>query len=232
MYIKKGEGLGQAPTLYGSLAGMLGEGVDVEDFIKDFLNQVRKGPQDFKKLLLTVTLHPDPGQSVIWGRQTYTFGKQTRYLVDDLLMSDQPSEVIIAKLKRISDTSFKQQIQAELNLQVHMINATARLDKAVLQPFLFDPLLLPALGGSLPYVELSRLARDFARGMLPVDLVQRIVNSDASEAHFAYLGSFLRSYAEKLQKKDPHFKRQVEIARKWQREQEQRRKQQGRKKAP
>jgi nuclear transport factor 2 (NTF2) superfamily protein len=58
------------------------------------------------------------------------------------------------------------------------------------------------------------------------------MNSDASEAHFAYLGSFLRSRAETLQNKDPHFKKLVEIARKWQREREQRRKQQGRKKAP
>ncbi len=231
MYVRTPAGFGSVPLLYGSFAGMLGKNVFPPN-IQEFLNQVRKRPQDFKKLLLTVTLHPDPGQSVIWDKQTYTFGKQTRYLVDDLLMSEQPSEVIIAELKRISDASFKQQIKDESNLQIQMISATGSLHKVLLQPFLFDPLLLPALGGFVPYLELSRLARHFAQSMLPKDLAQRIVNSDASEAHFALLGSFLRSYAETLQKKDPHFKRQVEIARKWQREQEQRRRQQGTKKAP
>ena len=68
--------------------------------------------------------------------------------------------------------------------------------------------------------------------MLPGDIVRRIMNSDASEAHLAHLGSYLRSHAEALQKKDPQFKGQVEIARRWQREQEQRRKQRGTKKAP
>lgn len=231
MYIRTDEGLRQAVMLSGSFAGTLAESPLTPE-LQEFLNQVRKGPQDFKKLLLTVTLHPDPAHSVIWGKQTYTFGKQTRYLVDDLLMSEQPSEVIIAELKRISDASFKQQIKDESNLQIQMINATGSLGKALLQPFLFDPLLLQAPGGFLPYVELSRLARHFAQSMLPVDLVQRIINSDASEAHFAFLGSFLRSHAETLQKKDPHFKRQVEIARKWQREQEQRRKQRRTKKVP
>jgi hypothetical protein len=135
-------------------------------------------------------------------------------------------------LKRISYANFSQQIKDEAHLQLKMILATQNLDKVVLQPFLFDPLLLPVSGGGLPYKELSRLARHFAQHMLPGDLMQRIMNSDASEAHLADLGSYLRSHAEALQKKDPHFKRQVEIARKWQREQEQRRKQRRTTKAP
>jgi hypothetical protein len=68
--------------------------------------------------------------------------------------------------------------------------------------------------------------------MLPRDLAQQIINSDASEAHLASLGSFLRSHAKALEKKDPHFKKQVDTARQWQREREQRRKQQGTKKSP
>jgi hypothetical protein len=227
VYIKKGEGLGQSPTLHRSLPGMLGES-SFAPAIQEFLNQVRKRPHDFKKLLLTVTLHPKPEDSVIWEKQTFTFGKQTRHLVDEVLMSGQTREVV-AELRRISDASFKQQMEAERNLQFHITNATVRLGKALLQPFLYDPLLLPE---PLQYVELSRLARHFAQHMLPGDLAKRIMNSEASDVHLAYLGSFLRSYAERLEAKDPHFKRQVEIARKWQREQEQRRKQQRTKKAP
>ncbi len=234
MYMKTGAGLGHPPMLHGSLAGMFGEGDDLTEPLKEFLNQVRKHPQNFKKLLLTVSLHPKPEESAVWGRQTFTFGKQTRYLLDETLMSGKRAEsFVLAELKRISDASFNRQIQDEKNLQFHMTITANGLGKTLLQPFLFDPLLLPAPGGILPYVELSKLARDFAQGMLPKDLAQRIMSSDASEAHLASLGVFLRDYAVDLLKKgDRHFKRQVEIARKWQREQEQRRRQQGTKKAP
>ena len=232
MYIKTDVGLGQPPMPHGSLASMLGEDIDSKKALDDFLNQLRTQPKNFKKFLLIVALHPDPEESVTWSRQTFPFRKQTRYLMDELLMSEQPKEVVLAKLKQISDASFKQQINDELNLQTRMIIATTNLHKAVLRPFLFDPLLLPALGGSPPYKELSKLARHFAQHMLPKDLAQQIMNSDASEAHLAYLGSYLRSHAEALQKKDPHFKKQVDTARQWQREREQRRKQQGTKKSP
>jgi hypothetical protein len=230
MYVLTSKAFGQPQMLDGSLAGMLGEDVDSKKPLEDFLNQVRRQPENFKKLLLTVALHPDPKVSVTWGKQTFPFGKQTKYLVDEVLMSEQPKEVL-AKLKQISDTNFKQQINDELDLQTRMIIATTNLHKVVLQPFLFDPLLLPAVGGSLPYTELSKLARHFAQHMLSKDLAQQIMNSDASEAHLAYLGGFLRSHAAALQKKDPHFKKQVSIARQW-REREQRRKQQGTKKNP
>jgi len=229
VYIKKGEGLGQAPTLYGSLAGKLGEGVDSKKIINDFLNQVRQQPQSFKKLLLTVALHPKPEDSRIWEKQTFTFGKETRYLVDEILMSGLSTAFILTVLKRYSDASFKQQIQDEGNLQIRMINATASLDKVLLQPFLFDPLLLPA---SVNYRETIRLARHFAQNMLPEGLARQIMKSDASEAHLAYLWVYLRSRAEQLEKQDRHFKKLVEIARKWQRERERRRKQQATKKVP
>jgi len=232
VYIKTGEGLEQVPMLYGSVAGMFGEDADSKKRLDDFLNQVRLRPLSFKKLLLTVTLHPKPEDSVIWNKQTFTFGKETRHLVDEVLLSELPTAFILTELKRISDASFSQQIKDEAHLQLQMIFATQNLDKVVLQPFLFDPLLLPMIGGALPYRELTRLARHFANYMLPGDLVQRIMNSDASEAHLAVLGSYLRSHAETLQKKDPHFKRQAEIARKRQRELEQKRRQRGTKKSP
>ena len=232
MYIHTSSESGQIPILHSSDAGMLGEGVDSKKILNDFLNQVRLQPQSFKKLLLTVALHPKPQDSHIWEKQTFTFGKETRYLVDEILLSELSPAVIVTVLKRYSNASFSQQIKDEAHLQIKMILATQNLNKTVLQPFLYDPLLLQLSGGELPYKELSRLARHFAQHMLPGDFVQRIMNSDASEAQFAHIGSYLRSHADTLQKTDPHFKRQVEIARKWQRELEQRKKQRGTKKAP
>jgi hypothetical protein len=63
---------------HSSVAGMLGEDVDSKKILNDFLNQVRQQPQSFKKLLLTVALHPKPEDSVIWEKQTFTFGKEKR----------------------------------------------------------------------------------------------------------------------------------------------------------
>ena len=210
-------GLGQVPMLHGSF-GLAPSGPELTPALQDFLNQVGKRPQDFKKLLLTVSLHPKPEESAIWGRQSFVFGKQTKYLIDEILMSGNRATVL-AELGRISAASFKQQIQDEKNLQFQMKITADSLGKVLLQPFLFDPLLLPAPGGVLQYQKLSKLARDFAQSMLPKDLAQRILSSDASEAHLASLGVFLRDYALDLLKKgDRHFKRQVEIARKWQRE--------------
>lgn len=232
MYIKTGPELGQIPILHSSGIGMLGEDVDSKQILNDFLNQVRLQPKSFKKLLLTVALHPKPEDSVIWEKQTFTFGNATKYLVDEVLMSGLSTTFIITVLRRYSDANFSQQIKDEADLQIRMVNATQNLNKALLRPFLYDPLVLPSFGGRLPYKELSRLARHFAQHMLPRDLAQQIMKSDASEAHFAYLGGYLRTHAEALEKRDSHFKRQAGIARKQQRELEHRRKQQGTKKAP
>jgi hypothetical protein len=232
VYLNTGAESGQIPIPHGSVARMLGEDIDSKKRINDFLNQVRLQPQRFKKLLLTVALHPKPEASAIWEKQTFTFGKGTRHLVDEILMSELSTAFIVMKLKQYSDASFSREINDEANLQIRMIIATQNLNNTLLQPFLYNPLLLPMSGGWLPYKELSTLARHFARGMLPVDLVRRIIKSDASEAHFADLGSYLRSIAETLQKKDPHFKRQAAIARKRQQQLEQKRKQRGTTKAP
>lgn len=208
---------------------MLGES-SFSPAIQRFLNQVRKRPQDFKKLLLTVTLHPDPTASVIWNKQTLTFGKQTIYLIDEVVLSGQSTEVV-AELREISDASFKQQIEAERTTQLYMTCATQGLDKVLIKAYLYDACLLPpAPGGSLDYVGLSKLARELAQKVLPKDLAKRIMNSEASEAHLACLGSVLRRYAEKLLRTDPHFKGDLEIARKVYRELEQGRKQRGTKK--
>ena len=213
------------PPLYGSFVGTLGDALTPE--LQEFLKQVRERPLNFKKLLLVVSLHPDPAGSPIWNKQTFTLGRATRYLVDEIVMSGVPADDILYELRRVlkgfenekRGTSFKQQIDAEWQLANEMINATERLGNVVLRPFIMDPLLLPTPDAQ----KLCKLAQDFARKMLPADLVRRIMNSEASEAHLTRLGRFLRSYAERLQQKDPHFREVVKVARRW--EQERQRKQ-------
>ena len=117
MYINTGAEFGQTSMLHGSVAGMLGEKVDQKKIINDFLNQVRRQPQSFKKLLLTVAFHPKPEDSRIWEKQTFTFGNETRYLVDEILLSELSAAFIVTVLKRYSNASFSQQIKDEADLQ-------------------------------------------------------------------------------------------------------------------
>ena len=171
-------------------------------------------------------MHPDPADSAIWNKQIFPLGRATRYLVDEIVISGVQPDDVLFELKRVRDrfenerggASFKQQIDAEWQFANEMINAAERLGNVLLRPFIMDPLLLPTPDAQ----KLCKLAQDFARKMLPADLVRRIMNNEASEAHLTRLGRFLRSYAERLQQKDPHFRELVEVARRWEQERQQR----------
>lgn len=210
--------------------GMLGESQpqpaagELSPELEEFLNQVRKRPQDFRKLLLTVSLHPDPSESAIWSTQTFTFNKGTTYLIDVLVLSDVRADHLINELTEIRDDfekrdpSFKKQMDTEWKLTCELHTTAERLNRVLLGPFIMDPLLLPKRDAK----KLCKSAQDFAQKMLPQDLVRRVMNSEASEAHLTRLGRFLRSYAQELQEKDPHFEELVKIARKWEQERQER----------
>ncbi len=180
------------PTLCGSFIGTLGEALTPE--LQEFLKQVRERPWNFKKLLLVVSLHPDPADSAIWNKQIFPVGRATRYLTDEIVMSGVQPDDVLYELRRIRDrfenerggASFKQQIDAEWQLANEMMNATERFGNVLLRPFIMDPLLLPTPDAQ----KLCKLAQDFSQKMLPEDLVRRIMNSEASEAHLTRLGKF------------------------------------------
>jgi hypothetical protein len=230
VYISTYGGLRQNPILYRSLAGTLGE-PPPSPAIQEFLNEVRKRPQNFRQLLLTITFHPAPANSLTFVKQRFTFGKLTKYLIDEILFSGSSDTEIIDNLRRIRDEfrkrdgRFRQQIEAELKLRNEMIKVAGELGPQKLRPFLIEPLLPPT--GVIDDSSLCKLARNFAQMRLPRDLAQRIINSEASEAQLTNLGRFLRRYAEVLQTKDPFFKALVEEERKHrQLKQEQEKKQQ------
>jgi hypothetical protein len=213
MYVSTYGGRRQVPMLHGSFAGTLGESPFPPE-IQEFLNEVRKRPQDFKKLLLTVTFHPDPMLSQI----KITIGKsQPSYLQDtQLIYNLEPPGIFLDELRRIrdkfrtQDTGFKRQIEAELQLRNEMIrtagdSATRLLLQKKLQPMLIEASLTEDFS-----LVLCRLGLSSAQKLLPATLVQRIRNSEVSEAHLTNLGKFLRRYGEVLQGKDPAFKDLVE----------------------
>lgn len=213
MYISAYAGLKQSPVLHGSFAGALGA-PPLSPEIREFLKQVRKRPQDFRQLLLTVTFHPLPAMSITFVKQRFTFGKRTRYLSDEILFSGASEAEIIDKLKRIcdefkkQDARFGRQIEAELALRNEMTKTTGELITSQLlktkgnlaQNKTLTSFLLEALRAKATY-DLPGIGSSFALRMLPPKLVERIRNSEASEAHFTNLARLLRRYAEEQPKR-------------------------------
>jgi len=209
MYISRYDTLEEVPTLYGFFAGPLGESPFSAE-IREFLKQVENRPRDFRKLLLTVTFHPKPMESNI----KVTIGKGTFVLLDaSLFFNLEPPVIFLDELRRIRDKfqdTFKGQIEAELQLRNEMIrtagdSATRLLLQKKLQPMLVEASLTEDFS-----LFLCKLGLSSAQKLLPAALVQRIRNSEVSEAHLTNLGKFLRRYGEVLQGKDSAFKDLVE----------------------
>lgn len=186
--------------------------------VQEFLKQVRKRPQDFKKLLLTVALNPDPILENI--QVPFPTYRGRRFLIDILLLEGITNAELADALKPISDdfqknTAFKRLVEAERQLQRTMIETTTSVvldefhkagGKSVpqkLKPFLLDSLQAPN-----PLLQ-AKVGLKFAQKMLPPTLAQRIIRSEASEAHLTRLGQMLQRHAKAFQNVDPAFKQLV-----------------------
>jgi hypothetical protein len=140
-------------------------------------------------------------------------------------------------MKGISNTSFQKQINDEQCLQAQMILATMNVwfeNYLLLWSDLKD-IFLADLGWEQgpAWMGLTSLARDWAsRALLPKlpgDRAKQLMQSDASEANFAFLGGFLRRHAQDLYNRDLNFREQVVVRRK---EMEKRRKEAEKAKEP
>jgi hypothetical protein len=215
MYIRTGEGLKQAPMGYGSIAGMVGEDVAKKKILGDYLNKVRKHPQNYKKLLLIANFHSYPTMS--WFIKFFNVDRAKGLDFSDLLSKDSlPREQVDRELTRISeefrkkDPGFDSQVKDELkHLSELWVTTGNFLNSINGRPFLIDAALLPAL-----LKNFSGLGLEFARKALPRKLFQWINHSEASEAHGFKLFEYLKNYAEDLKKREPAFKAEVEQARK------------------
>jgi hypothetical protein len=223
MYVSTYGKFGQIPTPYTSFAETLGE-PPLPPEIQEFLNQVRKSPQNYKKLLLTVTFHPRPMFSEV--KISIQKGVPQDLLDVQLMHNLDPPGVFLDELRRIRDDfqkrdpHFKQQIDAELQLRNDMIRIAGdramRLGSQTLRPVLVEALLMTDI-----CFNLRNLGTSSAQKILPPDLIQRISNSEVPDVHFTHLGKFLRRYGEVLQTKDPAFKALVETERKRRQQEEQ-----------
>lgn len=193
-------------------AGTLGE-TQFPAAIQEFLNEVKNRPQDFKKLLFTVSFHPTPMDT----QNTFNIGGRPMFLIDAGLMYklDPPGPFLnrlrsIRNAFREKNPQFKQHLEAELQLRNEMMAAAGDKSRRMQSAQTLAPILLEALAQSDMGLLNHSLGLKHAPTLLPASLFQRIRNSEASEAHFVNLGRFLRRYGEVLQTKDAAFKALVE----------------------
>ena len=196
MYVRTHAGSKQEPMLYGSFVGTLGIN-SLPAGIQKLLDEVRKCPQDYKPLLLTIIFDPLPGRSsrVALSDVLKRLNLATTDAADAaaVLLSHPRLKQIVWELEPIRadlqkrDAHFQHLIDAELKLGYEMME-TAR---GIRPQKHFEPFLLQAsLLSPVADVTLHGLGLDFAKKMLPAKLTQRIMNSAVSVGHLTYWADF------------------------------------------
>jgi hypothetical protein len=215
MYIRTREVLGQVPTFYLSFAGTLGE-PPLPPKIQNFLDRVKRNPQDYEALLLTVTFHVEPFPS-----------DQLRKVLVASLENDakDPFEeakaiqekvlqdlVAICK-EHLKDNAFRTLFNKEKQLIPVVAKAFQETIKTYeakgwLEGVLVDTLLKEDIFGEFEF------GKSFALSFLPDEIAEQILNSRVPETHYARLGKALRLMAEQRRKNNVAFKKRVEKERK------------------
>ena len=215
MYLWTREGLAQVPTLYSPLAGTLGE-PPLPPKIQNFLDRVKKNPQDYEALLLTATFHVEPFPS-----------DQLRKVLVASLENDAKDpweegkaiqEKVLQELAAICKEHLKDNAFSKLfNQEKQLIPVVAKAfqetmktyeAKGWLERLLVDALLKKDIFGEFEF------GKSFALSVLPDEIAERILNSRVPETHYARLGRALRLMGEQRQKDKVAFKHRVEQERK------------------
>ena len=219
MYLWTRDELAQVPTLYGPLAGTLGE-PQLQPAIQNFLDRVRKNPQDYEALLLTVTFHVEPFAS-----------DQLRKVLAASMENDAKDpfeeakaiqEKVLQELVAICKEHLKDNAFSKLfNKEKQLIPVVAKAfqettkkyeAKGWLEGLLVDALLKKDIFGEF------ELGKSFALSVLPDEIAEQILNSRVPETHYARLGKALRLMAEQRQKNNVAFRKRVEKERKKQKQ--------------
>lgn len=214
MYLRTSEGLGQVPMLYGPLAGTLGE-PPLPPKIQKLLARVKKNPQNYEALLLTITFHEEPWSSDHLMR---LIGETFIESTDPLEAAKAIQEKVLQALediykKHLRDTHFGQLVKKEKQLIAVVAKACQETIQRLETKGWLEPLLVDALLTEYPRGLIAEVGRPFALYHLPDEIAEQILNSRVPETHYARLGKGLLLLAR--QREDtPAFKQRVEKERK------------------
>jgi hypothetical protein len=218
MYVRTTEGLGQVPMRYGSFAGTLGE-PPLLPAIQNFLDRVKRNPQDYEAVLLISIFHEEPFASDPFRKvMVASFENNAKAPIEEAIAIQGR---VLQALREIHtrhlwgrDKQYYKLVEKEKQL-IQVVSKAfqetiKRLEtKGWLERYLIDALLAPD-----PLALTAQIGKPFALSDLPIEITERILNSRVPETHYARLGKALRLMAEQRQKNNRAFEQRVERERK------------------
>jgi hypothetical protein len=216
MYVRTREVLGQVPTFYRSFAGVLGE-PPLPREIQDFLERVKKNPQDYEAVLLTATLHMEPWRSDLLSRLLGIALSATNSIDEAQPMLEKILQTLedIQK-KHLRNNQFSQLVRKEKQLIPVVASAFQKGIKEIetRYPKWYEQILAEAALAPDP----TMVGKKFVLFSFPLEIAQRVTNSRVPETHYVRVGKALFLIAEQRQKDNASFKERVERERKKQEE--------------
>lgn len=220
MYIRTTERLRQVPLLDGSFAGTLGD-PPLPHKIQNFLDRIKKSPQNYESVLLISAFHVEPFVSDHLVKVlAASFANDAKDPIEEAKAIQkkvlQALEVIYKKHQK--DNNFWKLINKEKQLISVVVKAFSETIKRLETKGWLEPLLIDALLAETPPALAELVGRPFALYQLPDEIAEQILNSRVPETHYARLGKALLLMAEKRQMANAAFKKRVEKAREKRRE--------------
>ena len=217
MYLRTIEGLGQVPMRYGSFAGTLGE-PPLPPEIQNFLDRVKRSPQDYEALLLTATFHVEPWSS---DQLSKPLNLTSVYAPDPFeglrAIQGKVLEALEAICKEhLKDIDFRKLFNKEKQLITVVANAFQKRIKELETKGWLEGILTDALLAEYPRGLTAQVGKPFVLFNLPDEIAEQILNSRVPETHYARLGKALLLMAKQHQTdpKNAAFRQRVERERK------------------
>ena len=210
MYVTTREGLGPAPMRYGSFAGTLGDPpLPLE--IQNFLDRVKKIPQDYEAVLLISIFYEDPFSSdQLIKVLAASFENDAKDTIEEAkAIQEKVLQALQAICKEhLKDSDFKKLFNKEKQLIPVVAKAVQETIKRLEAKGWLEPLLIDALLAEYPRGLIAEVGKPFALHQLPDEIAEQILNSRVPDTYYARLGKALLLIATQREDK-PAFKQRV-----------------------
>lgn len=215
MYLRTRQEIDRVPMHDGFFAGPLGE-PPLPSEIQQFLDRVKRNPQDYEATLLTSTLHVEPWRSDLLRKLLAAaiqaagpgIGPGTAGPI-----LDKTIEALKAiQKKHLNDGQFSRVFEKEKQLISLLAGAFQRRIKEIEMRHLrwFEDLLSRASLADDP----ATVGKEFVLYSLAPEISEQVTNSRVPETHYARVGQMLSMMAEQRQKNNAAFRLRVEQERK------------------
>ncbi len=216
MYLRTSEGLEQVPIRYKPFAGTLGE-PPLPPMIQKFLARVKKNPQNYEALLLTITFHEEPFISDQLRRAFLaSFENDEKDPLEEAkaIQKEVAHALKVVYQKHLRNNRFSWLVKKEKQLISEVSEAFQKRIKELETKGWLESLLIDAVLADFP-LGLLQVGRAFVLSSLPDEIAEEILNSRVPETHYMRLGKVILLMAEQRKKdKDEAFNKRIEQERK------------------